>query len=286
MKKILTIGFLLLLVYNSSYSQYVPMPVDSATWGIREITNDGLWNAYYFHLNGDTLIDNFNYSKVYDGDYLLGFMRENSKVVYFKHASEFYIECDTNEFVLYDFNLELGDTFQLPTCPYFGVEDSLYTGTVIEIDSIQLNNGSYRKRFNFSFNGPYDCGPLQWVEGIGNIGFAPFYYYLDCFERYYTFVCFKIEEEEIYGDCSTLSNNEIESDKIKIFPNPAFNKIYIEGLDSYYKYSIMIFDMNGKIVLESIQNQGDIDISSLNHGIYICQIQVGKNKIVKKIIKL
>jgi hypothetical protein len=271
------------------------MPTDSAIWKSRLLGGLGGYTASLsYKLNGDTLVNGFNYSKVYENNYLFGMMREEEKVVYFKPNPEYvnylFFECDSSEFVLYDFNLEIGDTFYTASCTEFGPADSTYFTKILDVDSIQINDGSFRKRYllsEISWMLPYGlCGLFEWVEGVGNVSFDPFYFHVDCFESASYFTCLKIGENEIYRNCAADSNKEIETINFKIIPNPTFNKVYIEGLNAYSDYTITIYNLKGTAILGNLHNQASIDLSSFDRGIYYCLIQTAQFQIVKKLVKL
>lgn len=72
-------------------------------------------------------------------------------------------------------------------------------------------------------------------------------------------------------DCVT-SQNKIDDNYIKVFPNPASNNLNIESQKSIYK--IKIFDISGKMIQTFISNfqSQTIDISHLPNGIYVLQV--------------
>ncbi|MCY7421351.1 MAG: SBBP repeat-containing protein [Chitinophagaceae bacterium] len=53
---------------------------------------------------------------------------------------------------------------------------------------------------------------------------------------------------------------------VHVYPNPAINKIYVEGIDNYK--SIRINDVSGKVVYDQKVTQGSINISHLSKGVY------------------
>ncbi len=71
------------------------------------------------------------------------------------------------------------------------------------------------------------------------------------------------------------------NDDITIYPNPASELIYV-SINGNVK--IQVYDMNGKMLIET--NSTQIDISSLDKGIYFVVINNNKNKSVKKLVKL
>jgi hypothetical protein len=123
-----------------------------------------------FWFQGDTVIEDLKYKKVYiqDNDSIADFnnayyfaaVREDTMAgkVYFR--SEYYYS-DGQEHLLYDFSVDVGDTVRFY---------SLWSGlqkkemTVKSIDSILIDN-HYRKRINFDHE---NSGEESWIEGIGS----------------------------------------------------------------------------------------------------------------------
>ncbi len=70
------------------------------------------------------------------------------------------------------------------------------------------------------------------------------------------------------------------------YPNPAKNKLYLDGLPPGY-YSIEIADANGKIIQKQNALPGlkYLDISRLNSGVYLLSIISDKDKLTLKFIK-
>lgn len=73
-----------------------------------------------------------------------------------------------------------------------------------------------------------------------------------------------------------------QAEKIRLYPNPVSSELKISGMSS--PFSIRLFDLTGRQKFQ-IENttQNRIDLSSLNPGIYILQIEFGENSIVRKI---
>lgn len=80
-----------------------------------------------------------------------------------------------------------------------------------------------------------------------------------------------------------LANNEVSSEKatVLVYPNPTVDVVHI---DSKNLKSAILYDMNGKKILES--KKTEINVSQLPKGVYILRIVTADNKIVSsKIIK-
>lgn len=84
---------------------------------------------------------------------------------------------------------------------------------------------------------------------------------------------------------TVASIENIDSDRIQIFPNPSSRVIFIQGLN--VGAMIEIFDINGKKVFQQISQSdiNSIDIESLTKGIYILQITTQDGIFRKKIVK-
>jgi C1A family cysteine protease len=76
----------------------------------------------------------------------------------------------------------------------------------------------------------------------------------------------------------------INADKINLFPNPASDKIHVSGLD--HPANLEIFDASG-ISLQSITNYtgGDISLSEMEKGIYFIRIQNETLIVIRKVVK-
>ncbi|WP_459210150.1 T9SS type A sorting domain-containing protein [Aquimarina rhabdastrellae] len=85
-------------------------------------------------------------------------------------------------------------------------------------------------------------------------------------------------------DCpsrQTLKWKEIESENLKIYPNPGHDKISIASEEKVSVYEI--YDLNANIV--KISNKDTIDIAELPNGKYIVKAFTKKGIITKKFIK-
>lgn len=91
-----------------------------------------------------------------------------------------------------------------------------------------------------------------------------------------------------YGKYVPLSVNDNlqEAFGIQVYPNPA-NEVVNVKLNKAEKASFKLFDFGGKLVKEitSAKQVTDINITSLPKGVYILNINTGKESVNKKIIK-
>ncbi|UUV21862.1 T9SS type A sorting domain-containing protein [Paenimyroides aestuarii] len=66
------------------------------------------------------------------------------------------------------------------------------------------------------------------------------------------------------------SSKKIVVDKWKIYPNPAKDKVFVEGEELSLKYKI--YDLSGRIVDANSLTNSRIDLSNLSNGIYIVEL--------------
>ncbi len=88
------------------------------------------------------------------------------------------------------------------------------------------------------------------------------------------------------------SLNEVSSNSISIYPNPAISTITVSELSSVVSdkaITLSITDVSGNSVLtksiEPTLNSATIDVSSLSNGAYVMVIQSSNGKVVKRFLK-
>ena len=125
----------------------------------------------FFHterIEGDTILDGVAYKKLYDGNVVEGFLREENGKVLGKVGS-YYDDYDTSDWsshLVYDFSLGKGDTT---------VSHDYFRLNVNTVDTILVDGEPYRRLgigcYSYYGGGTdYSNGDTQeyWVEGIGS----------------------------------------------------------------------------------------------------------------------
>ena len=64
----------------------------------------------------------------------------------------------------------------------------------------------------------------------------------------------------------------IENSYFKIYPNPAFNILFLDGFNINNKYQVTVFSINGEILKNISILTNQIDVSDLNVGLYTIRI--------------
>ncbi|MFK8008986.1 MAG: T9SS type A sorting domain-containing protein [Saprospiraceae bacterium] len=286
-------SILILVVSFNILNAQVEFPILDARWCYNEYgdTNEDLGNfcltaVELVEFNGKTYSQLEVTSSEFPTTSQGGMYREENRKFYF------IPEGDTEEKLLYDFNLILGDTF---VATYgFGVDDSLileveYVDTVITLDGIS------RKRITLTNNmGNYGI----WLEGIGNLEWTTFIYpaYVASLSGRDDLTCHSQESATIYPsggnpNCDiVISTFEFEENiYIEIYPNPMEDLINFD-FNNFDARFLEIINFSGKVVFEKKINlsENDLQISnSLEAGIYFVKVHNQDGKVLtKKLIKI
>lgn len=252
---------------------------------------------YFFE--GDTLINGVPYTilkaEVYKGYinypleppegfiYNIGYLREDTlnRKVYYYYLKSRHQHCESQELLLYDFNLSINDTFKT-IIPCYSLDSCFYlTNRLNNIESLQLKNGEIINNFIFD-HGSYS-------EYLGNSFPLPIDTFYTCIANYeYTFICLKKNNEPIHGDlCNLVYSNELSQNVTDIYPNPASTTLTINN-PSNEKLRMLIFNINGIKMLEKelYSNHETITIQELSAGIFFYKI-VNEERVLQngKLIK-
>ena len=73
-------------------------------------------------------------------------------------------------------------------------------------------------------------------------------------------------------------------DTVKIYPNPTDGLLYIDA-NTESIIGITVFDVLGKKVLQLQGNKQQVDISTIESGMYFLRIATDRGEFVQKIIK-
>lgn len=284
----LNIGFTQTTIYH-------PLPESDAVWNLNfynyclaNVTNEN----YSLSFSGDTLINGQIYQKMICSQIQVissfcgltttsgykGAIRNDiaSKKVFFVSPS------GNSEQLLYDFNLQVGDTVS----GYFGETISGFPEIVQSIDSVLIGN-SFRKRWNL--NPLYE---VYFIEGIGStyglIELLPGGTISDIPQR--SINCFSQNGTSIYPSSpiycnliSSVNSNDPFIEMIKVFPNP-FSKQTTLQTDNYFKDTrLTLYNSFGKLIkqIDHISGQSiTLFRNDLPSGIYFLSL-IQDKKVIK-----
>lgn len=281
--KILVIPFLMLLSISLSAQDFVS---ENKQWNV--LLEGFGFTTEIFWIEGDSMVNSTSYKQIwvsYDSlstSLFQGLVREADNKVY-------YVPPNMNEGVLYDFNLEIGDTTSVNNifCGNQGVPI-----TVIDIDFVE-HFGITRKRWHIG-----DEGYVQeyWLEGIGSLNgplYTKYWYCIVC--PIWELLCFHSNDTLEYIMPGSMScyynpvgvNEGIEEVDIFIRPNPVKkgNPIIIETTS--FPNSISIYNITGAIVKSIIPNNETshtIETNNLKSGVYFLSVDLNGQTKTHKIL--
>ncbi len=248
-------------------------------------------NIQTIYIFGDTILGTNTYHKIFKYGYIsstncpsqgnyytkyyLGALRQDTiqKKVYY------YPSTSSNEELLYDFNLTIGDT--LPISFNMGQQDTVYS-----IDSVLIGN-SYRKRFILkSINNTFPPPDTSYaiIEGVGST-FGLLSTMDISSESGSVLICFADNGQYYPANSNCLLSvnvSEINNQPINvtIVPNPFYVETILQTDKSLSKATLAIYNSLGQKVKQLENMNGQTNIlrrENLVSGLYYYQILVDNN---------
>lgn len=301
---------LVLTFFISSFfsiaQDYVPFIEDSVYWTWKENESPLPINNYYaFFGFNDTIIDGKEYRLVRETHYKKetsccssGFEISPDSILYYSELSFafrndsvnkkvyginfgnrwFYPKEWGDEFLWYDFNLNLGDTLNKKST-YFDHNDEWFDDIDFIVDSIDTVEvcGKERRRFWTCMSHPENTI----TEGIGNGGLGTLFENPCVFmfetDKPYNIQMFTKGCDNFNEELSILTGTKEVNQKIEvnIFPNPSSDYLNIE-LDNLK--TVLITDLKGRIVLTQNGESNNINTQSLSPGTYLLKAETQNNQ--------
>lgn len=297
MKKLILITFVTFISVHNFGQSYHHLPDSNAKWCIKYNNHfipppfwwyTNYWETYY---SGDTTISNREYKKIekteYDifclntvinGPQYIGAIRDDTI-----HKQVFYVPYgQSNEELIYDFNLESGDTL----ISYL----NWYEPLIVDFVDSVLISSDYHKRIVFQY---YEA---EIIEGIGSItgiveelvafegGSHLCALYIDTTFTFPEFPC-----NLSATDTCLISNIESQLHRpsnFAVFPNPAANQFQIEISSEllFHHPRLEIISSMGKTCKSQIliNDVTRIDLNDLISGIYIVKIYTDNKSVSSK----
>jgi len=85
------------------------------------------------------------------------------------------------------------------------------------------------------------------------------------------------------ADCSTAGVEDISANAVKMYPNPANGVVYF-STSVNDALTVSVFDLLGKQVMDAQNVQSQLNISSLNPGMYFVKMTQGASSATKKLV--
>lgn len=265
---------------------------DSIQWNVVEIVPDAEYNTVC-KLFGDTIIEGKAYKKGYDEyNWQYTFLREDSSHTrLWIRLHDPWSDNFENEVLIFDLNLELGDTFH-----YIDILGEVDFSMVVTdvIDSSNLKIIEFNELGFIGVKSGMD--KIRFIEGIGptNLGWSRYKFFKNRVQDFGV-ICKWENGNKVYGllendSCSVkfLSSPSYEGliDRIEVYPNPASQKLIVQGRGVDENHNIILQNSSGQIVksLKFESQRIELDVESLEQGVYLLTVFSSKRVIVKKVI--
>ena len=209
------------------------------------------------------LYDDLNYTVLY------GLLREENKRVYLRRWSS-GLQHFMEEEVYYDFNLQVGDLFEV------GYGDEPEYIQLMAIEEVVLEDGTVRNKFVFDI-GWEDDFPEVWIEGVGSLSgiswrFIPGW----TASGFAKLKCYFEDDNLIWtdGECwDDVEENTVES--VGLYPNPASDIVRIEGITAF---EVQVYNALGQMV-KTVKGSNEINVAGLPEGVYLLRILDADGKV-------
>lgn len=257
--------YIILLISSIAYSQDFNIPAEGAEWNIADVQGTTYY-AKRIISHGDTIINSFEYAKLYEIWSAVYFQTGICKFDYLSVPYQVYqyrgaIRTDKNQTVyyvfpnedtsrlIYDFSVRVGDTIQIDGL------DSTYSAYIQAIDTITIDEHP-RKRF--TLRGAHDFHD-EWIDGIGSL-YGLFATFTRPWEKFVSeLTCYRESVNRIYPsntncdrcDLVTTSLEKQFDSPISIYPNPLHDKAIISWPKAMYARKLLIYDLTGRIIVEN-----------------------------------
>jgi hypothetical protein len=235
---------------------------------------------YNMMVSNDTVINNANYGKILyklqsTTDWkLAGYIRQAGQKVFFLDSAL------TNEGIIYDFGLEIGDT--ITVFNHF-IKNNPHYITVNQVDSVTINQQLYKRLY---------LNNLQeiWIEGVGSTNGFLCSGFNDTSSCHYQLQLMTENGDTNYCLETPSSLTELTENQLvaTLYPNPVNGEINIKIDNSQaLPYNVKIINTLGIVVLNEVFTTEvfRIDLTHCPSGIYILQLSNEKKQLIRKFIK-
>ena len=286
MKKFILVFFFLFL--NNALAQpFLPMLEEDHVWGTDFFVDPfgggqtGIISSENF-VADETIINNETYKSVYINGVLGScLVREEDGFVY-------RYDVDTaQEYVIYNFNLNIGEVFSIPDVMYSSFCSSVefYNGIdemTVTDKTTEFIAGENRLVITFDYfsESGFEC---KWIEGIGStLGFDPVGDIIDIGSRY--LVCFTKNGITYFFNNATACDNttlnvpENLQNQIVMAPNPVQDVSILQLPWELKIDTVRIYDIQGRLVSEEKISKNYLNINVMDYasGVYFYQVIRGK----------
>ncbi len=310
MKKISAIILSLLFVITGFSQSFAPI---GAKWyyGHRENPFGSPAVGYMlFEATGDTSI-NSTVCRIIRKTYFASDSSVNDagNIFVYADSNRIYYLDSTHFELLYDFNLNAGDTFFVKEPDSDIYQDSIIPFIIDSVDTETISGIPLKKMFFHDVNGHWDMfSPV--IENIGSL----FYFFplthIDCdVASCFNLRCYEDSSINFHlssGNCDDIISSILSEENTDLgiitFPNPVKNKVYI-SIENHAVFlkQVDIYNGTGKLIKHyQFSNTNEfhktvyschcldhtkINVKDLFVGAYLMKIQTNKGTVIRKFVK-
>lgn len=172
-----------------------------------------------------------------------------------------------DEIMVFDYSLDVMDTFYAEGAPSF---------VVLSVDSIELENGEYRKRLRTRCTDDSAWGdwPVDWIEGLGSTAGIVQYSSMCAFDSGSELLCIWKDGDRIYTNpdldscwLHPVHTKDLDVLNIQVNPNPVGTTIYISDPEMHVTEA-EVYDLFGRCVSKTKETL-TIAADQLHPGYYV-----------------
>jgi hypothetical protein len=273
------------LSWNSVYGQeWAPI---GAKWHYDSYSIGPYIRAQIFESVGDTILLGKSCRKILRSTFAPLFMYDSAGMVYYLQYGPNPEWC-----LLHDFSKNAGDTIFYPCWDF----DTIESFAIVDSTSFLNLNGNNLKVLHLTMDSTFNISTMgnqsfsgRSIEYVGheyfmfprgdNDGNGNLRCYSDPFLGLSKFNGFNL-------DCDTtliLNLDEISSNDLGIFPNPAYDQLKISSPSEIE--SLVIYDLKGKVMVKKTVVDEVIDITNLKSGLYLIEITLQTGTYRRKLFK-
>ena len=269
--------------YSREIRSYHPLVPKSGEkqWDVKNLFIWGDVEYQVMRLGEEIELDGFLYREMtYENDDayystgVQGAIREEDKKVYvrwWQPGLQYFAE----EKLYYDFGLQVGDSFDVGY-------DTPYYIQVLAIEVVEIDDGSVRNKY--VFDDGWD-GQEVWIEGVGSLAGVHHRFEPDLMSSSISNLQCCFENDALVwtdGECW----DEIEEDateKVGLYPNPARDRVVIEGVETA---EVEIYNALGQVV-KRVKGSNEVGLMGLAEGVYLVRITdvEGKKHVARMAVK-
>lgn len=289
MKKLLYLSLFIIVTSSLEAQEIVD---DNKQWSVlvgRCLPDYTTYSTSFYRFNNDTIIDDNLYQMVFISEdefqeewfFFGSFIREENKKVYYR---EYFGE----EGLIYDFNLQLGDTVVVDN----PIAASEVTLVLSEVDSVETLDG-YRERWKLT-NDDFLI-PEYWIKGIGStagvlnssteiFGGLCGSYILLCQEENKNTIYLNPDYEHCYYTLLDDDNKLFAKEETyKIIYRPLIQKVKLV-FDQAEMRTVFISDMQGRLINKATTTQINVELSfkGKNKGLYVVSVLQKNGELISK----